>query len=142
MRVVEVQRKMKHISTILLVFAILLGETRSSRLRSDPPPADRGKVCSAYTTCTDCMYVSKCAWCLPGSVCERSCPLVKDKKTLYVGAPSPSDWKCKELEESDTRSKMIQRAIDDSAGSLNKRAFDPFTGLNPLVKSLGWGSRQ
>ena len=130
------------ISILLLVFVIFNRETTSSRLRLEPAPADRGKACSAYTKCTDCMYVSKCAWCLPGSVCERSCPLVEEKKMLYFGAPLPSDWKCKELEESDTRSKMIKRAIDDSTGSLDKRAFDPFTGLNPLVKSLGWGSRQ
>jgi hypothetical protein len=85
------------------------------------------------------MYVSKCAWCLPFSVCQRSCPLIQEKKPLYFGAPPLGDWKCTELEESNIRSKMIKRAIDGD--SLKKRAFDPFTGLNPLVKSLGWGSR-
>ena len=125
----------------MLILVILVVAASSSRLRSEPP-LDRGKPCSSYTRCTDCMYISKCTWCLPGSVCERSCPLVEEKKTPYFGAPPNTDWKCKELEESDVRSKMIKRAIDDSKGALVKRAFDPFTGLNPLVKSLGWSSRQ
>ena len=134
---------MKCISILLLVFAIFLRETTSSRLRSEhrlqpTEEKDAQHIPNARIVCTyrnvHGAYLEVCV-----SVRVR---WWRKKKTLYFGAPLPSDWKCKELEESDTRSKMIKRAIDDSTGSLDKRAFDPFTGLNPLVKSLGWGSRQ